>query len=235
MVEHEGLIVARDDMFEFGSKARFADFLIKTCPKREIVYGGSPGSGYAQISLAYLAKKYNKMLTLYVPARKWENLTPYQKKAYDMGADIRMIPTYGSMNPCLTAAIEYQKMDGENRFLAPFGLNHPTVIASIIRVGRSLNINPRRVFCVGSSGALAMGLQLAFPNAEMYVMQVGRKIKQQNIGRATVFVYKKPFDQMAEVYPPYPAIRNYDAKIWECAKEMGKPGDLVWNVAKELQ
>ena len=61
LVDHDGFKVVREDMMGFGSKCRFGDILVQTCPKDTLVYV-QPRYGFAGISLAYLAKKYNKRL-----------------------------------------------------------------------------------------------------------------------------------------------------------------------------
>ena len=52
---YQGFNVVRDDMLGGGSKVRFADYLIRSNPEvDEWVYGSSPATGYAQISLTCL-------------------------------------------------------------------------------------------------------------------------------------------------------------------------------------
>ena len=69
LVDHDGFKVVREDMMGFGSKCRFGDILVQTCPKDTLVYV-QPRYGFAGISLAYLAKKYNKKLVLFSPSQK---------------------------------------------------------------------------------------------------------------------------------------------------------------------
>jgi len=55
--EHDGFLVVRDDLLGGGSKIRFADYLIRNDDNiKEWVYGSSPATGYAQISLGHLCK-----------------------------------------------------------------------------------------------------------------------------------------------------------------------------------
>ena len=67
--EHEGFNVVREDLMGFGSKCRFGDILVSTCQSDTLVYV-QPRYGFAGISLAYLAEKYNKKLVLFSPSQK---------------------------------------------------------------------------------------------------------------------------------------------------------------------
>ena len=59
---HDDIHVVRDDLLNAGSKVRFVDHYIKTLPEnvKEIVFGNCPATGYAQISLPIVCKKYGK-------------------------------------------------------------------------------------------------------------------------------------------------------------------------------
>ena len=63
--EHSGFNVVREDLMGFGSKCRFGDILVQSCPSDTLVYV-QPRYGFAGISLAYLAKKYSKKLLFIV-------------------------------------------------------------------------------------------------------------------------------------------------------------------------
>ena len=68
--EHEGFQIVRDDMIGGGSKMRFADYLIRSNKEiEEWVYGSSPATGYAQISLSCLCRKYGKKAVIFMPYR----------------------------------------------------------------------------------------------------------------------------------------------------------------------
>mgnify|MGYP000364805063 CR=1 FL=1 len=69
VVEHNGFNVVRDDLMGYGSKCRFGDILVSKAESDTLVYV-QPRYGFAGISLAYLAKKYNKKLVLFSPSQK---------------------------------------------------------------------------------------------------------------------------------------------------------------------
>ena len=61
--------VIRDDLLKGGSKERFVDYLIKTSRQKEIVFGGCPATGYAQMALPLICKKHdNSDLNLFIIA-----------------------------------------------------------------------------------------------------------------------------------------------------------------------
>ena len=57
---YDGITVVRDDLLNYGSKIRFADYFVGHAPEnrniKEWVYGSSPATGYAQISLPVICK-----------------------------------------------------------------------------------------------------------------------------------------------------------------------------------
>ena len=60
LVNHDDVIVVRDDVLPAGSKIRFIDKLIRDTDCEEWVFGGSNKVGWGPISLAYVCQKYNK-------------------------------------------------------------------------------------------------------------------------------------------------------------------------------
>ena len=98
-----------------------------------------------------------------------------------------------------------------------FRLEHDWVIGSIVKVSQSLPLVPEVIWTVGSSGTLNRGLQLAFPESEVHVIQTGHKLDERQIGRAIFHKSPYKFDQpvKAEEAPPFPSAPEYDAKAWK--------------------
>jgi len=225
--EHEKIQVVRDDLLGGGSKMRFADYLIKSNEEiEEWVYGSSPATGYAQISLAALCRRYGKKAVVFMADRAWDKLHDYQIKALSEGADMRFVPN-GMLSVTEKRARDYVEQDPTVRRLLPIGFDHDTVIASIIRVALSIDVRPNEVWTVGSSGTLTRGLQLAWPDADFHCVTVGHK---GNYGRAKIYECNIPFNKPAKVIPPFPSAITYDAKAWEYIKQHASPGALFWNV-----
>jgi hypothetical protein len=233
--EHEGFIVVRDDLLNAGTKVRGVDYLIGHDPYhshiKEWVFGSCPATGYAQISLPVVCNKYGKKAVLFMAERKRENLHAYQLKGLSLGADYRWVPN-GMLNVTQKRAKDYANENPDERALLPLGLEHPTVIASFIKVARDLPIKPKEVWSVGSSGTLNRALQLAWPLAEVHVVSVGHTMKEREIGRAIYHKSELKFDKPVkpEDAPPFPSAPTYDAKAWKFIREHASPGALFWNV-----
>ena len=225
--EHEGFQIVRDDMIGGGSKMRFADYLIRSNKEiEEWVYGSSPATGYAQISLSYLCRKYGKKSVIFMADRAINKRHKYQLEAIEAGADMRWVPN-GMLSVTEKRARDYVSDSPTSRRLLPIGFDDPTVVASIIRVAQSMDVEPREVWTVGSSGTLTRGLQLAWPNATFHCVTVGHA---GDYGRAKTYRCEIPFNKATKVLPPFPSAPTYDAKAWEFMLEHASSGALFWNV-----
>ena len=225
--EHKGFLVVRDDLLGGGSKVRFADYLITSNPEvEEWVYGSSPATGYAQISLSCLCRKYGKKSVIFMADRSVEKRHPYQLQAIDEGAIMHWIPN-GMLSVTEKRARDYVSDSPTSRRLLPIGFDHPSVLASVVRVAQSMDVKPSEVWTVGSSGTLTRGLQLAWPDASFHCVTVGHA---GDYGRAKTYKCNLPFNKATKVLPPFPSAPTYDAKAWEFMLEHASPGALFWNV-----
>ena len=238
IMDHEGFLVVRDDLLGYGSKARFVDYMIQTIPQDQIVFGACPATGYAQISLPAVATRYHKQVHLFMAHRDPSKLHDYQKLGAQLGSIYHWVPS-GMLNVTKARAREYAEEDPINRVLLPIGLEHPTVVASIVKVAREqISFTPDHVWSVGSSGTLNRGLQLAWPSAEVHVVSVGHTMSQREIGRAIYHKSPYKFDRKMKLHemPPYPSAPTYDAKGWKPMVDWYKDHErpekvLIWNVA----
>lgn len=233
IINYDGIDVVRDDLLNYGSKIRFVDKFIRESTESEIVFGCCPATGYAQISLPAIAKKYNKKVVLFMAKRNPENYHEYQKRGMELGAIYEWV-NMGMLSVTKSRAKKYVAENPEDRIEFPIGLEHPSVVASIIKVARTaLSANPpSEIWSVGSSGTLNRGLQLAFPEIPVSVVSVGHKMNEREIGRATYYRSDYQFDKAIkqEEMPPFPSAPTYDAKAWKFVKEHAKEGALFWNV-----
>lgn len=231
IMEHDGFLVVRDDLIDGGSKTRFIQPLVKDFVGDEFVYGSSPATGYAQISLARVCKHFNKKCILFMAKRKMENLHPYQLKAMSYGATMNWVEN-GMLSVTQKRARDYVNADTFTRKLFPIGFDCPEVLDSIRDLARQLPVQPKEVWTVGSSGTLTRGLQAAWPDAEFNCVSVGHKMGAKELGRASMFKCAIPFFQpvAAGDAPPFPSAPTYDAKAWAFMKQHAKPGALFWNV-----
>ena len=229
---HNNVHVWRDDVLPAGSKMRFIDKLIRDTNCDEWVFGGSNKVGWGPISLAYVCRKYNKKSTCFWAARK--EPTWHQEKYLEYGGRIEWVKM-GMLNVTLSKAEHYRRESPQTRKTLPLGLEHDWVLGSIVKVSQSLPLVPDVIWTVGSSGTLNRGLQLAFPESEVHVIQTGHKLDDRQIGRAklweTAYKYDKPVK--ADEAPPFPSAPEYDAKAWKVIQENmdNSKTNLFWNVA----
>ena len=223
--KHDGVWVVRDDLYPYGSKARFLDDYFDTIPNDTVVYGGSPRWGFAQISIAYLAKRHGKKAVIFIAESK--ELSPYSQRAKDLGAEIVPVST-GFLVVCEAKARNYAH--DHDAHLLPFGLRCPQAIDGVVRVAKRIKIKPDEVWTVASSGTLSCGLQAAFPDAEFYAVQVGKQLDQSAVGRATIIKAPESFNKPAKNPPPFPSVPEYDAKAWQFIPKDAKKTRLFWNV-----
>lgn len=229
LVDHNGFKVVREDMMGFGSKCRFGDILVQTCPKDTLVYV-QPRYGFAGISLAYLAKKYNKKLVLFSPSQK--EISDHQAICIERGAEMkfRRVAAMPNLN-----RIAKQWAEDNDAFFIPLGLKHELVTAAAVKVAYDLAEKhgyPDEAWSAISTGVLQRSLQIAWPDTKFNAVAVARNIQKGERGVATMWSHPKAFNQNVdkEYFPPFPSALNYDAKAWEFMVKHGKPGAWFWNV-----
>ena len=225
-----GFNIIDDGEFEYGSKAKMADFFISQIKEDTLVYV-APRTGYAPYSLTYLAKKYNKKLILFMPASK--EVSEHQLKVIELGATpiFLKIPAMPTLN---IWAKDFAEKIGA-KYL-PFGLKHELVVAGGVRIFHdNLKTLPiKTLWSVISTGVLSRTLQIALQDTEFNGVAVARNIQQGELGRAKFYSYDKPFLKESKFDCPVDSIRTYDVKAYEMMIKHGKPGDWFFNVAKNM-
>lgn len=232
-------IIVRDDLLSHGTKVRGLDYLVGHDPENkdveEWVFGSCPATGYAQISLPAVTKKYGKKTVLFMAKRDPSKWHEYQRRGIAAGAIYNWV-NMGMLTVTQARAREYAAADPVRRRVLPLGLEHPTVMASFVKVARSLNVSPDIVVTVASSGTLNRSMQLAWPSAQVFAVSVGHTMSDRDKGCATVLRSPYKFDQPVKPIdaPPFPSAPTYDAKAWPFIKQIAneQPGRtiLFWNV-----
>jgi hypothetical protein len=226
--ELEGFKIIDDGEFEYGSKAKMADFYMSQVKKDAIVYC-APRTGMAPLSLSYLCKKYNKKLYLFMPASKEASL--HQLLAIERGATPIFVRT-----PAMPTLNGWAKKFAQdiNAEFAPFGLKHELVTAGGVRIfyDNFKDTNIEEMWSVFSTGVLSRTLQIALPNTKFNAVAVARNIQPGELGRAKFYTHDRPFLKESRIVPPFDCIQTYDAKGWELMKKHGKEGDWFFNVAR---
>ena len=225
---HNGIKVVRDDLLNGGTKRRAFSIYVNSRPEvNEFVYA-SPRQGYAQLSLAYACRDAGKKCTVTVPQGERYWLTD---KAVEVGANIIEVPM-GFLTNIQYEAKKYCYHN--NALLIPFGGDDPIIIEAMTQTALSLNLNPKEVWTVMSSGVLSRGLQSAWPNAKVYGVRIGHNTTKREQGRAKTFKSKYQFHQECKEIerPPFPSSLTYDSKAWTFIKNKASKGALFWNVGK---
>lgn len=222
-----GVFVVRDDKLLGGTKRCFADKLI--AGHREVVYA-SPAYGGAQIAIAHAAREVGALATIFVAKRSKPH--PRTLEAHAAGAKVVQVPC-GYLTNVQAKAKKYCQATGA--FLLPFGLETPIAFDAIAARAKIVadHVGPLdEVWSVGGSGVLTRGLQRGLPSAAYFVVQVGRELRKEDVGRASVIACGQPFEADAKRPPPFPSCSNYDAKGWWPFVSRGKGRRLFWNVAR---
>lgn len=214
-----------------GAKARFGEFLIQNTAEDEVVYV-QPRKGFAGISLSYLCKKYNKKLTLVMPASK--KSSEHQRLCIEYGANALFIRVAAMPN---ANSIAKKYAEKNKASYVPLGLDHEYVIANAVRCIHDFfkdKEHPKTMWTVISTGVLSRALQIALPNTEFFAVGVARNIQQGELGRAKFISYHKPFNSKSDLVPTeFNSESTYDSKGWDYICKKGKEGDWFFNVAGE--
>lgn len=227
--EIDGINVVREDFLPGGTKRRAAyNFILRYPHIQNWVYA-SPRQGYAQLALAYVCKDLGKNAIIYIPDSDEKTDLTIQSEA--LGAEINQVPN-GMLTVINKRARDRQGLGWDNTMCLPFGLDHPIIVQTIATFAKSLPIEPKEVWSVMSSGVLSRGLQMAWPDAKVYGVQIGHGTSVSEMGRAITIPKRMPFhkDCPIEERPPFPSSLTYDSKAWKHIKEMASPGSLFWNV-----
>lgn len=224
-----------------GTKARWGDLLFSRVKTDEVVYV-QPRVGWAGMSLAYLAKKHGKRLTLFMPASK--EASAHQLVCIERGARpvFRRIAAMPVLNKY---ARDYATEVGAT--FVPFGLDHELVVAGgVVSTLQHWGERaaPHDVVSVISTGVLTRTLQIAFPHARFHGVAVARNLHDGEAGSAKVVSYHQPFQRNADyadyLWSQVQSARNYDMKgieyVWNSTVCVPRsPDTLIWNVAGEVQ
>lgn len=215
--------ILRDDLLNGGTKRR-AIHVFFDDEHEEYCYA-SPVQGAAQIALAVTARDYGKRVRIFCAERKtWHENT---KRVIALGGVVEEVPM-GFLSNVTAKAQRYCQQSGAK--MLPFGLDAPEFIHELAGVARALGIAPKEVWSIASSGVLSRALQLAWPDATFFGVQVGHAPPPS---KAMIFQAPEKFERDAKDPPPFPSCGNYDAKAWQFIKQHAtqSPSTLFWNVA----
>ncbi len=236
VIQHDGVWVVRDDMI-VGSKCRVADLFMRSVKEYAVVYV-VPRVGLAGISIAEIAKKYNKRVVFFMPASK--KISDHQAICIEKGAEVKF-RKIAAMPVLNKYAKDWAEENGA--CFIPLGLKHPLVTAAFVRVCENITAMygvPDHVFCATSTGVLTRALQIGWPTASFTSVCVARNMKAGELGRAAVISEPLPFQtkEKEENLPPFPSVRTYDAKVYKYAKAFKEQNPhlkvWMWNVGQDV-
>jgi hypothetical protein len=227
----EDKFIVRCDLSRAGFKAFAAEKVIAECEKDTLVYV-APRVGHAPEAIANLAQLYGKKAVFFAPASK--EVSKHQAVVLAYGSELRFVRT-----PAMPTINIYAKRWAEqhNAQYLPFGLaNLPAVTAGIVNFANSIP-EPPEFWCAVSTGTMVRGLQIGWPNADVYGVAVARNLKKGEIGRAIVESATVPFLKPVKDHelPPFPTTATYDAKAFEVFRRKAKPGAYFINVGADIQ
>ena len=227
---HGKVLVVRDDELPYGSKMRCLDALVGAHPDiTEFVYGSVSATGLGGIALADACQRHKKRCVLFMAKRSLSALTPHQREIRRLGAVIKWVPS-GMLSVTEKRARDYVAKD-TRRLLLPLGLEHPVVVAAMMKTALSLKLSPKVVVTSASSGTLNRALQLAFPKAKVVMVTSGHSPDERQQGRAVIvpspFPKRVPDNQL----PPFPSVATWDAMAWVVSQKH-KPC-LFWNIGTD--
>jgi hypothetical protein len=147
IIEHDDVLVVRDDLFPGGTKARFLSTMFEGAG--EVAYA-SPAEGGAQVALATVARLLGKRATIFVARRAKPH--PRTIEAAKLGAKVVTVAP-GYLSVVQARAREYCNRTGARPM--PFGGDIPEAITALAAAARAIGIEPDEVWCAFGSGVLA--------------------------------------------------------------------------------
>jgi 16S rRNA G966 N2-methylase RsmD len=226
--------VFRDDALMAGTKQRAIVDVLQKINKKKFIYAG-PVQGFAQIALAYGARLTHKTAVLFlIKQHPRADLTQFAL-TFD-SVELHEIEN-GYLKKLQECAEKYHKENSDS-YLLSFGCDEKTyadVLKKNIKESIPKNISPKRIWIVAGSATVLNALYNVFPKTYFMVVQVGKKIwdDQLDLKRTTLFISDEKYVDIAKELPPYPTVATYDGKLWVFFKKHGKPGDYIYNIAKD--
>lgn len=225
----------QDSYLPAGTKQRGLPYFIKLkeLGYTEIVTYGTV-YGYGQVATAWCCKEVGLLCTIFLP--ETFPRTKMTKEAIKYGALIVDVGPDGRYPTTPVVSLKAHNYISKNAGckLLELGLDDPEYIQTLADEIKAVkgNIDPKRIWIAGGSGVLARAISKAFPNAQLCIVQVGRKIYPDILEgmKHNLYISPEPFKQNAQITPPYKSLRHYDAKVWRFVQKYGNDGDYIWNV-----
>lgn len=236
-LENGILLVQDSEHLPYGSKTRGLQFFIDSKRRgyQTIVASGTT-HGYGQAAIAFGCQQAGLTCVLFVNTEVPR--TEMTQMAIDLGAIVNEMAGSLRNEELNTLAQNYAETHPQTLYI-PSGLYHKEFIKAfsqnITTIKERYHLRPTRIWIAAGTGIAALAVGLAFPKAELQLVQVGRTVWTDILDTAHIpyqlYHYQETrFLDPASELPPYQALPNFDAKVWHFVKRYGKPGDLIWNI-----
>lgn len=239
-IAYEGKIfnLIQDTYLETGTKQRGIGYfqLLKDQGYDKVVTYAS-NMGYGQVAVSYMCHIVGLECILFIKKHEPRSKMTTQAMKYNKNI-IEVGNNYVHITNTQLSEIAnkyYLKHKNEKIKLIGLGLDSPDFINYLgqgIKEANTMGLNPKRIWVAGGSGVLARALHIAFPNAKLLIVQVGRKIWPDIVEGIDHIIYesKVPFTQKTDLIPPYKSLSHYDAKVWKFVTKYGENDDFIYNV-----
>lgn len=227
ITEIDGLNVVRGDSIFGGVKLLcLRGFLNEEVDEETVVYCAHE-YGHSSLALGLAGKEVDKKVVLFFAGEK---ANTYVQEEVDKLENVESIflPDVKHQSELVEIAKEYAKHH-KARYL-PVGFNEPAFTKRLTQLAQSLGVYPKEVWVSAGSGATARCLRVAWPQAKFCVVNLGM-MPTLTVDADELYVVPEEPDKEAELPPPYPSAKYYDAKIWRFIKDHASQGALIWNIA----
>ncbi|MSU60651.1 MAG: hypothetical protein EXS52_01900 [Candidatus Staskawiczbacteria bacterium] len=223
---HNGFRVVRGDLFPGGIKSKCLASLLEEVNEKEVVYAAH-AYGHSGLALG-LAGIYNhKKVTLFFPGPRVSTYI-FDQTASLNNVDCVVVDQFSHQSQIVEMAQHYARE--HNAHFMPVGFDYPPFTDRLVSLARSLDVNPKEAWVSGGSGTTSRCLAKAWPNAKICTVNLGM-MPNVDMGTPHVFHVPEKPEMEAELPPPYPSAKYYDAKIWRFIQQHATKGALIWNIA----
>ena len=225
--EHEGLLVVRGDLVFGGLKSIILTDLLLSgeVTQEEVVYCADP-YGHSQLALAVAAYKSGKKATFFTTCL---DSTPQQEQAVSLGnTTFHVVKDLTHQSELPSVARKYALEN--NAYYMPIGYDFEPFNSRLVKFAQSL-ASPNEVWVPAGSGTTFRALRKAWPDAKIYVVNLGMMPTVNLDGADGIFKVPERHKEVARDLPPYPSNPWYDSKCWQFIQKHANPGALIWNIA----
>lgn len=234
------MVMNDSEIFENGGEMRGIYSYIRLLKEKGVfsVCMAASDKGYSQIALASVCELMSITCNLFVSTEKGVK-TALTQKAMSHGAKIidPELNTYSTPNSRLVDAARLHAKKYHCHYIEE-GFFDSTYVSKFSRNVREVfklykMPDPDFIWVVAGTGATATALGVAFPNAQLNLVKIGRRpwedyILQNGVENYTIHTYPGMYHEPAKERPPFKAQANYDAKVWHFRGMMNQGKVLIY-------